>query len=154
MDVAKAKLSLADYMLTQTYPSIKEPKLLVVVLENIFSCFTNAMAGILHYEKTFKRISGFSGDFEHCLEVFNQNCVKRYSLAIEYSKIMSELKELVSEHKKSPVEFSRKDSFVICSDNYHIKIVTFEHLKKYLAVTKKFVEDANKIVNREEDLFR
>ncbi len=153
-DTAKAKLRAADHLLTQTYPSIRDPKLLMVVMEGIFSSLANAMTSILHYERTFKRVNALSGNFEHNLEVFAQECINRYSLSQDYISVMRELKNLVSEHKKSPVEFSRKDSFIICSDEYHIKIVTFDQLKRHLAVAKKFLEDAEKILSREEDLFR
>ncbi len=153
-DTAKTKLKLADHMLTQTYPSLKDSKLLIVVLGSIFSFFANALASILHYEKTFKRIPSFSDNLEHSLEIFSQYCIPRYNLSQEYLNTIRALKELIDEHKRSPVEFSRKDSFVICSDSYRIKLVTAGDLKKHLGTAKRFLDETNKILSQEEDIFR
>ena len=55
-DNAKKKIQIADHMLGVTYPLVKDTKLLVVIMENIFLAYTNAMAAILYHERLFKRI--------------------------------------------------------------------------------------------------
>ena len=38
-DKAKRHVKIADHMLTQTYPLIQDPKLLIAVMDNIFNAF-------------------------------------------------------------------------------------------------------------------
>ena len=46
-DMARKKIQIADHMLTMTYPMIKDPKLLLAVMENIFLALTNSIAASL-----------------------------------------------------------------------------------------------------------
>ncbi len=151
---AQAKLKLADHMLTQTYPLVKDPKLLIAAIENLFLALTNAMASVLHYERTFKRIPPFVDNFENKFTVFKEKCVPRYNLGRRYIKLIADLKEAVLAHRKSPIEFARKDNFVICSDNYKLKTLSMEQIKKYIELTKNFLNETNIIVKKDERIFR
>ena len=126
---SQEKLKLADHMLTQTYPLINDPKLLVAVMENLFLALTNSMASLLYYERTFKRIPPFVDNFENKFELFRQKCLPRYDLSKEYLALISAIKDAVIAHRKAPVEFARKNNFVICSDTYQLKTITVEQIK-------------------------
>jgi hypothetical protein len=151
---ALEKIKLADHMLTQTYPLVKDPKLLVAVIENIFLALTNGIASILHYERTFKRVPPFMDNFENKFAVFKQNCVERHSLGRETVDLISEIKEAVIAHRKSPVEFARKDNFVICQDDYKLKTISVEKIKNYISSTKSFLNKVSTIVSKNETIFR
>ena len=151
---AHEKLKLADHMLTQTYPLVKDPKLLVAVMENIFLALTNAMASVLYYERTFKNIPPFVDNFENKFKLFREKCAPKHSLGKEYSEIITEVKEAVIAHRKSPIEFARKENFVICSDNYKLKTITIEQIKKYIDLTKTFLKETSVIISKNERIFR
>ncbi len=151
---ARAKLKIADHMLTQTYPLVDDPRLLVAVMENLFLALTNAMASVLCYERTFKRIPIFVDNFENKFKLFKEKCVPRYNLNKEYAQLIADVKDAVLAHKKSPIEFARKDNFVICSDNYKLKTVSVEQIKKYIELTKNFLKETNAIVRKDERIFR
>ncbi len=153
-DNAVRKLNIADHMLTMTYPLVQDPKLLLAVLENIFSAMENAMSSVLHYERLFKRIPQFQESFESKLTVFKSRVQPKYSINGEYIKILYELREIIVEHKHSPVEFARKDKFVICSDNYKMKAISVPEIKKYIAKAKTFIQATNFIVSKNEGIFR
>ncbi len=150
---AQAKFKIADHMLTQTYPLLKDPKLLVAVMENLFLALTGAMASILYYERTFKRVPPFVDNFENKFELFRQKCVVRYNLNKEYLTLISDVKESVIAHRKAPVEFARKENFVICQDNYQLKTISFEQIRKYIGLTKTFLKEANAITSKDEGIF-
>ncbi|RMF54516.1 hypothetical protein D6745_05125 [Candidatus Woesearchaeota archaeon] len=150
---AKKNLQVADHMLTVTYPMVKDPKLLASVMENLFLSLTNAMASLLYLDRMYKRVPPFQDTFESKFMVFRDKCARRYNIQKEYLDFILEVKNLVLEHKKSPVEFSRKDKFVICSDNYSIKAISVEKMKSYVAKAKMFVHQINILVEENDELF-
>lgn len=150
---ARRNLQVADHMVYVTYNVVKDPKLLLAIIENIFLSFTNSMSSVLYYDRLFKRIPAFHDNFESKLQVFKDRCMRKYGFNPIYVKSMSELKDIIVEHKKSPVEFARKDQFVICSDNYHCKTVSIDNIKKYLNQAKLFIAETNSIVSKNEEIF-
>jgi len=153
-DAAKKRLQIADHMLTMTYPFVQDPKLLVAVLENVFLSLTNAMNSVLHYERTFKRVPLFQETFASRMSLFKEKCIERYDIDEEYLRLMEEIRSIIIEHKKSPVEFSRKDKFVICSRDYQMKAISLDIIKSYIFKTKNFVNIAEEITSKNESIFR
>jgi hypothetical protein len=150
---AKKKLKVADHMLTMTYPLVQDNKLLLAVMQNIFLALTYAMGSILHYERTFKTIPPFQDNFSSKFNMFRAKIVDRYKIDKQYVDFIEEVKDVIVQHKESPVEFVRKDRFVICSDDYKMKTISTETMKEYLYKTKSFLIIASKIVNKEEEIF-
>ncbi|NQV08762.1 hypothetical protein HQ529_02835 [Candidatus Woesearchaeota archaeon] len=147
-------LRVADHMLTQTYPLVKDPKLLIAVLENIFRSLSSAMSSILYYERLFKRIPPFSEDFDSMFNTFKARCTRRYDINIEYITLIQNIKDLIQEHKKSPVEFARKDKFVITTESYHLRIISTDKIKEYISKAKLFIEEMNNMVSKNDGIFR
>jgi len=152
-EVAQKKLKIADHMLTMTYPFVQDPKLLVAVVENLFLAQTNAMGSVLHYERLFKRIPGFQDTFTSKLAVFQEKCVPRFNIDKEYIQLMQELKDTIVAHRESPVEFSKKDKFVICSEDYRMKTISLNDIKEYVKKTKLFIRKTNSIISKDESIF-
>ncbi len=153
-EAAKKKITIADHMLTQTYPLVKDVKLLIAVLENTFLALSYAMSSVLSYDKLFKKISVFPENFEARFHIFKEKCAPRYNIDNEYLSLIREIKDIIIAHKKSPVEFARNDRFVICSDNYRMKTVSVDQLKKIIQKSKMFVQETGNIVNKNDGIFR
>ena len=151
--IAKNKIQLADHILTTTYPLVKDAKLLLVVLENIFLGMTNAMSSVLYYERIFKRVPPFTDNFSSKLDLFREKVQRRYKVDESYLSLIQTIKELIVLHKQSPVEFVKQDRLVICSENYSIKTVTPEQIKNYLNKAKLFIQEASNIVSKDEGIF-
>ena len=152
-EAAKKKITIADHMLTQTYPLVKDVKLLIAVLENTFLALSYAMSSVLSYDKLFKKISVFPENFEARFHIFKEKCAPRYNIDNEYLSLIREIKDIIIAHKKSPVEFARNDRFVICSDNYRMKTVSVDQLKKIIQKSKMFVQETGNIVNKNDGIF-
>ena len=58
-ELAKQKIKVADHIISVTYPLVKDPKLLLGVLENIHSALMHCISAILEYDRLFKRIPPF-----------------------------------------------------------------------------------------------
>lgn len=151
-DNAKKRLQLADHILTMTYPIANDPKLLLAVTENIFLSLTNGMGSILHFERTFKRIPPFNDTFNGKFALFSEYTQKK-KLDKEYLNLIKEVKSIIVKHKKSPVEFVRKDRFIICNGNYRMKEVSVNELKSFISKSKNFLTLVNTIINNDEGLY-
>ncbi len=154
LEKAKKSIRLADHMLVMTFPLLKDPKLLLAVVENIFSSLSNAIYSVVYYERLFKRIPFFQDSFESKFLIFRTKIAQKYGINQEYIKLVQEINELLHSHKESPVEFSRGDRFVICSDNFRMKTVGVSELKKYIAQTKMFVADIERLVSKDAGIFK
>jgi len=153
-DSAKKKIQIADHMLSVTYPLVKDTKLLLAIMENIFLAYSNAMSAILYRERLFKMIPPFQETFESKLSMFRENCLPKYKIDKEHLRLIQDIRSTIIEHRKSPVEFTRKDRFVICSDSYNMKSIGVEEMKAYINKAKVFIEVMDKIVGKDEGIFR
>lgn len=152
---AKKRLEVADHILTQTYPLVNDPKLLVAVLENLFLTMSYAMGAILHYERTFKRVPPFQDTFDSKLNMVVTKVSRNHGIKKEQLDAMVQMRDILKEKKKSPVEFRRKDAFVICSDGYiTMNEITRDKIKEYLAKTRAFMNTAESITSQNEGIFK
>jgi len=143
---AKRNLQIADHLLTQTYPLVKDPSLFLAVLENIYSSLTNSVDSLIFFERENKTIPPFHDSFESKLNLFKLKLMSKHNISQDYLTLLLDVKELLNNHKKSPVEFSRNDTFVICSEKYDINKISVSQIKKFISKSKVFYELVNKIV--------
>jgi len=152
-EVSKKKIILADHILTQTYPLLKDPKLLLSALENVFLAYTNSVGSLLYYERLFKRIPNFQETFDSKFRMFIEACSLKYKVKQEDINTIKEIKDIIVQHRKSPMEFAKDDRFVICSNNYSMKTVKLDDLKKMISNAKEFIDKINVITSKEEKIF-
>ena len=153
-DSASKKIQIADYILTMTYPLVRDPKLLLSVVENLFLAYSYSISSLLHYERLFKHIPPFPDDFGSKLDRFMDRCLGKYGIDSENMRLMRDLREIIVAHKKSPVEFPRKDSFVICDGNHRLRTISPSILKDYVGKAKLFIRKVSSIVSKDEAIFR
>jgi len=137
LQIAKKKIQVADHMLTQTYPLVKDPKLLLAVVDNISSGMELAMDTLLNFERTYKRIPPFPDNFSSKHMALVQ-LGKKLDIPSKYGLRMRELREIKEQHKKSPVEFSRHGEFVIADSEYNLKKITVDDLKLCIEEAEQF----------------
>lgn len=152
-DIARKKIKIADHMLTMTYPMIKDPKLLLAVMENIFLALTNSIGSLLHYERNYKRVPPFQDTFVSKFNVFRQKCVGRFNIDPELVLMVQEIKDIIMQHKKSPVEFTRNDSFVICSEDYKMKTISLEKMRNYIIKSRLFIQNISSILDKNQEIY-
>jgi len=151
---ALRNLKIADHMVSTTYPLLKDNKLLLNAAENVFLSLSHGMNAILYYDRLFKRIPPYSDTFEIKFNILKTKCAKRYELDAGHIRLLLDLREILVLHRKSPMEFSRKDKFIICSDDYQMKTITHADLKAYVAKAKVFIRTMVRIVQQNEGIFR
>ncbi len=145
-DEAVRKMRLADHMLTMTYPLLKDPKILLSVLQNIFSALSNAVSAVLYQELYYKRIPHFNDSFESRFNALKAHVVKKYNIDLKTVRLIAELRELLNEHERASVEFSRKGKLFMARDDYIMRSLSPEDLKRYLKKGKEATHDLLRLV--------
>lgn len=90
---AQKRLQTADHMLHVTYPSVKEPKILVAVLDHLFHSLEAAIAALVAYEREFKRVPPYPQSFIGQFEVFRKHCVPNYGISPAMVKLVQDVHE-------------------------------------------------------------
>jgi len=144
----------ADHLAYVTYPVINDNKLTISIAENLFQALTKGMDAILYYDRLYKRIMFLPQEFNSKLELFKQSSAKRYNISRETIQLLKDFSEISSARKESPIEFSRKEKFVICSTNYKLRTLTIQKMKDAINQTKPFISTLNSIYNQNVRRFR
>lgn len=144
---------IADHMLSVTYPLLKDPKLLITVLSNIYESIHENIRSLISYEVTFKRINDPGTEFQEELRTFT-HLVHKYQMNNAIITTFQELHMILKEHKESPMEFSHKETFVMYTDNDGVKTLAPPAIEKYLEKAKSIQEEIKKLTHTHEGLFR
>ncbi len=136
----------ADHLTYVTYPLIQETKLLLAITENLYSAMVKGVEAVLEYDQLYKRISLLPREFQSKLEIFKTKSVKRYNIDGNYFRLINDLREIIVYHKKSPIEFTRRNKYVICLNDYRIKTLDLKKTKKDVVEVKGFIEKINSIL--------
>ncbi len=146
LDEAKVMLLRADHLAFTAYPQIKEPKLLALIVENVDVVFSNCMGALLYNERMYKRVDPGVGDFDSEVGVFSDHCVRRYGLPAGCARMVKDVRSLADKKKACPVEFARKDMYVLCSDSYKMDSLD-------IRTVKGFVDCARQLLDRTSEVF-
>jgi len=146
---AVQKIKVADHMLTITFPMIKDPRMLPAILEDIFLGMSYAMQSILSFEATYKRIPIYENSYRGRMLAFTSYCMDRLKIDAEAVATIREIRHLLLLHQKSPTEFVRNNTFIICGTDFSTAQITEGSIKNYLKKAKDFVHAASFIVKKE-----
>ena len=148
LDETNKCIKAAGHMLYVTYPLIKDNRLFIGIIENLNKSLKLCMDSILYYERLYKKISPYPNDFHSKLDILNKLVRVRYKFDRDISNFILNIDNLVKTRKAAPVEFVRKEGFVICNHEYKTKVLTLEELKNYYLKAKTFILQVNNIVER------
>lgn len=141
---ANNDLRTADHLACVAYPLLHDNKILPAIVNKLYKAGLNGISAVLYYEKLNKRINILPLDVSSRMELFESEIAKKMIFGTEFYSVMKDLVLLVRDHRESPIEFSRADKFVICSDNYEIiKTLDILTIKSYLNTIKKFLVNLN-----------
>jgi hypothetical protein len=153
-EIAWKKIQIADHMLTQTFPTVQDPKILLSVLESLFLAFTAYIDAVLEHERVFKKVPPYPDSFDSKFNLFQRKVVPAYKIGREYIALIEKIKELLMWHRKSPIEFTRNDRIVICEEDYKMRTISVENVKEYIFKAKEFGNICERITKRHEEIFK
>ena len=134
---AKRRIQVADHFLTQTYPLVQDPKLLINVLDGVLRAVEELIDAMLQHERAEGRIPVYhEGNFTAKLALIKGDLAKRYNFGHIDIAMIAEMQELLHAHKESSVEFSRRGQFVMAHQDYRLATLSVDKIKTYLMRTK------------------
>lgn len=137
----------AAHLLNVTFPLMKDQKLLLGIVHNLFGSVEASMTAILQYERDLRLVSGFNdADFQSKFNTFRSKSVRRNKISGSTVALIQELKEIVDLHHKSPMVFQRGASVVICDKQYELKSLTVRDIAQYLNQTNEFLHQMEQIM--------
>ncbi len=140
---------MAKYLLSTTYPMIKEPKTLLIISDHVFQSLISSVSALLFYERSKKSIPPYYDNNESKINSFKQHFVRRYKFE-EYLAIMERIANFSKERKKSVMEFSRDRKYVVCGDQFsNIETVSEEDVKRYIRKAQEFVTKIDNVMASE-----
>ncbi|MAG37952.1 hypothetical protein CMI45_01010 [Candidatus Pacearchaeota archaeon] len=132
-----------DHLTYVTYPVVKDDKLLLRALENLYESVVKTISTVLRFEYLYKRIE-LSKDSKRNLEMFFKKCGGRYGLGAEEREIIKEIIFFGKKHKEASVEFSGKGKSYIIDDDLGKIELDVVKLKSFLEISRKLLENANR----------
>lgn len=136
LDKATNNLRIADHIIYITYPLIKDKKLLLKALDQIYEGLLSTINSILQYDYLWKRIRLYQDPREN-FETFINKCAKRYNISDQDVRELMAFLNLMESHRKSPMEFIRREKIVILSENLSTTQLDLERLKNDLNFAKR-----------------
>jgi hypothetical protein len=138
-------MTLADHMFTMTYPLVQDPKLLKVVVKNLYTSMEQSLAALLNYERYYKRVPPFTENLGAMLDLARP-VFEKYKISHGYIGFINELKEVLDLQKDSDVEFVRKEKVVFASKDYDLNSISVKEIKDYIAKAKLFMHEVMGVV--------
>ncbi len=143
---ANTKLNTADHLAYVTYPMLKESKLLIATMDNLYQSLSLAIESLLEYERYYKRISFVPIDFNQKFDMFKKISVRYNMDRIAISSLL-DIKSLLETHKKSSMVFTREQKLVIATQGFKVvKTLNIENVKRYIEQTKPILAKINKVI--------
>ncbi len=146
---AREKQQIANHLIEITYPLVREPKLLMSVLIHTYDALEFSMSALLEYEKNFKPIPNYNESFEQKIDIFKRKIITKYDINKDIIEFIINIKKTLNEHKKSTVEFTKKETFVISDNDYNIITLNVTEVKKTLLTAKHYIDNLLKIIKYE-----
>jgi hypothetical protein len=148
---ARRHLQLADHILTETYPLVKDEKLLLAVVENMFLALEGFMYAAIRGsvaqkikgkpKKSKTQLTGWNDlPFDDIKKNFEELVAPSLGISRQEVDLAARLKTLVDLHKGCDVEFARKDAFVICGKSYDPHKISYMEVKVWLRSAKKIAD--------------
>jgi len=144
---AKDTLDSIHKMIIITMPVLKDNKFLIKIFENLHDSILSLVRAVLQYEYLHKRISLYR-DAESNFETFRE-CAKRYHIPESSVSQIRKILMLMKKHRESPVEFVKKEKFVILSENLRIETITLEKLMEFYAMASDVLNKTDVYFNKQ-----
>ena len=146
---ALKSIQMAKYLLSTTYPMIKEPKTLFSISDHVLSSMMSSVSALLFFERSKRIIPPYHDTDESKFNAFRQHLVKKYKFE-EFLAAILRIENLAKDRKKAPIEFSRNDKYVICSDQFSkIQTISEQDVKNYIKKAQDFVSKIDSVISNE-----
>ncbi len=142
--LAGSKLQAADHLFSTTYKLIQEPKLLVAIIEHLFESIDLSVQAAIVYERQFSKFT-IPDFFEGKIDLFKEKVSAKYGMGANYVDYARLLFTIVNEHKKSAVEFKRKEQYVISDNDFKLHVLHPNDVMQHIKKTRLFIDQIKQL---------
>jgi len=135
LEKAEKSIRLADHFLNVTFPLVKEYRLLLKIISELYVGVINLINASLQYDYYHKRITIFQ-DSQTNLRTFKESCALRNGLSDNEVSTLLEVIRLFKVHKSSSMEFVKDDKVVLMSDSLKPEILSLLKVKSLVSTIK------------------
>lgn len=128
--------STADHLAFVTYPLLQDPRLMLVMAQNIDRALTGGMNALLHLDVYRQQIRVLPMDMQSRMQLFEEYTARQHHIPKSVVQSLREVKGILQKHAESPVEFTRNGRLIICDDAYQMRILDMDRVKGYLAESR------------------
>ncbi len=136
------RVVIAEHLLNNSYPALKDPKILLSVVQNLLDAIEERVTASLEEARKNHEIPPYSDTLNGKLTAYRMHLAKKKGVHPVDFMLVSELQELLTQHDSAPVEFRRKDALVIADADYRLSTLTKEKTKTYIERTKSLLTRA------------
>jgi hypothetical protein len=136
MKPGSRQLSIAEHLLTKSYPALKDPKILLSVLQNLLDGIEEAFTAKLVEARKNHNIPPYTDTLNGKLNMVRMHMAKQLQISKIDFMMISEIQELLFEHKNATTEFRRKNALVIADDRFSLKTLDEKKTKTYMSRTR------------------
>lgn len=151
---ADRQVQIADHLLTVTYPMVKDPKLLMSVIEHCRRAIEDCADAVVEfhisrdeYELPLHTTAGQPAGKHNALAAFSDLAKVRHPnipAANDAVMLCKDFMLTLQQYKEAPISFPRDERLVIASEGFaFLKEVTPAELKRSLHEVKRFVHGAH-----------
>lgn len=148
---AKTEFQRADHIIYMTYPLIKETRLLGYAIEGIYKAAMKSIAALVRFEQEYKRLPAGRYETDLLVQAFREHCMQRHKFDSKVMHLILELKALSNIRSQSPIEFARREQFIVCTKDFQTKIIDLQKAKEYLNQTRELISKVEEITKNAGD---
>ena len=133
---AQKHFKTADHMSYISFSILKENRLMIKIVGELAVVVTNLIKAFLYYEASLMQVKLYKNP-QRNLKTFIEKIAPKY-IDKEISKDIIRVLEIIRKHQKAPVEFVRKDKFVmLLGDRY--ETLTIQRVRELLNSVRIFL---------------
>jgi regulator of sigma D len=140
LERASKSFKTAEHLVYVTIPLVKEQRLLLKALEEVYDSLFYCLNAILQFEYFMKRILLYPSANEN-FKIFKEKLAKDYGLSDEQVDRILEIFSLMSKHRKSNLEFVKKDKIVIINNSV-VESFDMNKMIVYLSLARHLLDKA------------
>ncbi len=130
------ELSAARYLLEKTYPLVQEEKLFLAALEHLAAAGKSLLDVLYSLAAEKGELGADVGEVALLSPLARVQELDSLSLPssllFEAKELLLELFELEKARKNDLISFKRKNSYIICENNYKVQVISLPLLQDYL----------------------
>ncbi|MEX2017391.1 MAG: hypothetical protein WD876_02870 [Candidatus Pacearchaeota archaeon] len=148
LEEADKIIKTVDHLVYVTFPLVKDKRMLIKILVETKNAVALCINAMLQRDYIYRKVRLYK-DAKENFRTFEERCAPRYNLSFsEISKIKN-LFDIAEKHKKSPLEFMRKDKIVIMSENsgnFHTETISHEKVKDFVNLAKSLLSKIENVI--------